>query len=149
MKQEIVPIAELRKKTRGRRNKFNARSIVIDGHKFPSLAEGAQYVRLTNSYPRESITLHPRFKLRRPDGRHLCYYTADSLRVTSSGQLIVQDVKGVRSRELGLKLKLVEDQYHIKVRLITKKDLPQGEVKSLLAQAAIEGRIGEEKGKDK
>jgi hypothetical protein len=90
-------------------NKYNARSVAIDGHRFASAAEGRRYatlVALERAGRIAGLELQPRFDCV-VAGVKICAYVAD-FRYRRDGAEVVEDVKGVRTALYRLKRKLAE-----------------------------------------
>jgi len=109
-------IIKLKKK---KKHKYNAKSIVIDGHKFPSLKEGRQYRELKLRELTGSITdleLQPVFVLQDKFKRHdktirAIKYQADFRYKNKEGHTIVVDVKGKKTAMYELKIKMLFKRY--------------------------------------
>ncbi len=108
------------------KRKYGNRKTVIDGHAFDSKREAARYGVLKLLERTGTITdleLQPRFELipkqRRDDGRpeRACEYVAD-FRYTDArtGQQVIEDAKGMRTRDYIIKRKLMLQVYGITVR---------------------------------
>lgn len=135
LKQELTPGIP-----RFGRHKYRAKPVIIDGHRFPSMAEGAHYVRLKELADTGRIfdlELHPRWDLHGPGGQKVGRYTAD-FRFRDNGLVCVHDVKGTCSRDVRLRLGLLESEYRYKVELIKVKP---AEVRNLLGPALVCGRL--------
>lgn len=101
---------------RNKGNKYNNRKIEIDGKTFDSLKEGARYQELKllkKAGEIEALTLQPRFLLveafkHQYNGKiQKMEYIADFMYYdTKEKRMIVEDVKGVRTKEYLLKKKL-------------------------------------------
>lgn len=108
------------------KHKYGNRKTVIDGHTFDSKREAARYGVLKLLERTGTITdleLQPRFELipkqRRDDGRpeRACEYVAD-FRYTDArtGQTVIEDAKGMRTRDYIIKRKLLLQVHGISVR---------------------------------
>ena len=108
------------------KRKYGNRKTVIDGHTFDSKREAARYGVLKLLERTGTITdleLQPRFELipkqRRDDGRpeRACEYVAD-FRYTDArtGQQVIEDAKGMRTRDYIIKRKLLLQVHGISVR---------------------------------
>ncbi|MCC6695251.1 MAG: DUF1064 domain-containing protein [Candidatus Hydrogenedentes bacterium] len=103
---------------RGRRNKFGARKVTIDGHTFASTAEGKRYEYLREMQQRGEIRclrLQPRYLLQPAyvdsRGRQVrrIEYVADFEYIEcATGRTVIEDVKGVETQVFLLKKKLFE-----------------------------------------
>jgi hypothetical protein len=100
-------------------SKFNNVKVEIDGYKFDSKAEAAHYLYtlkpLLESGEISNLTVHPKFPLYH-NGKKICTYIADFqyTRVNvqpREAQIVVEDVKGVRTAIYNLKKKFVEAEY--------------------------------------
>lgn len=104
-----------------RRNKFNARRVVVDGITFDSRAEAARYgvLRLRErAGDIEALVVHPRyeFEIR---GHRLGSYTADFRYIDRrTRRVVVEDVKSAptRTRDYLLRLKLMRLCHGIEVQ---------------------------------
>jgi hypothetical protein len=95
------------------RSKYNAKPVIIDGHRFASLREGARY-RVLSTWQAAGIIrdleLQPKFILlagyRRENGKweRPTTYVAD-FRYVERGLVVVEDVKGVKTETYKLKRK--------------------------------------------
>ena len=99
-------------------NKYNAKKIEIDGYIFDSVAEGNRYCELKLLQKQKYIKglmVHPRFELL---GKFKCkgkiikpiYYEADFM-YQEGDKTVVEDVKGVLTKEYKLKKKLFLSKY--------------------------------------
>lgn len=108
------------------KRKYGNRKTVIDGHTFDSKREAARYGVLKLLERTGTITdleLQPRFELipkqRRDDGRpeRACEYVADFRYTdTRTGQTVIEDAKGMRTRDYIMKRKLMLQVHGISVR---------------------------------
>lgn len=101
------------------RGKYNARPVEIDGIRFASEAEARRYGELRLLERAGEICLlevHPTFPLV-VNGQRVAAYEADFSYRDASG-LIVEDVKGVRTRDFIIRRKLMKAVYGIDVREI-------------------------------
>lgn len=109
---------KLRAMRRLRSGKYFAIKTVVDGIMFASKAEAGRYVELrlmVRSGLIENLELQPRFPII-VAGKKICVYIADfRYRFTRSGELITEDVKGVRTPVYRIKKKLVEAIYKITI----------------------------------
>ncbi|MGO3842528.1 MAG: DUF1064 domain-containing protein [Alcaligenes pakistanensis] len=108
------------------KRKYGNRKTVIDGIQFDSKLEAARYQQLKLLERAGQITdleLQPRFELipkqRRDDGKpeQACEYVAD-FRYTdmATGQTVIEDSKGMRTRDYIIKRKLLLQVHGISVR---------------------------------
>ena len=108
-------------------NKYKNQKIVIDGIKFDSIAEGNRYKELKLLERSKYITelkLQPKFELQEKYTNSKCEHIRDityraDFSYIENGKLIVEDVKGMETKEFKLKKKLFEYKYkNIDFRLI-------------------------------
>lgn len=94
---------------------------MVDGIKFPSKAEARRYGQLLllwrSSYISD-LELQPVYELHVGDIR-VGKYIADFRYYAQDGELIVEDVKGMRTPVYRLKKRMVEAQYGIVIKEIT------------------------------
>lgn len=109
-------------KTSGR-SKYGAVKTVVDGVTFDSKAEARRYVELKALRDAGEIThllLQPRYGIyARPltlDPVLVAHYVGDFQYYTKDGELIVEDVKGVKTPMYRLKKKFIEAHYGIQIR---------------------------------
>ncbi|WP_426345188.1 DUF1064 domain-containing protein [Alcaligenes sp. HNGD-HTN06] len=108
------------------KRKYGNRKVVIDGITFDSEREGTRYQKLKLLERAGQITdleLQPRFvlipKQRRSDGKaeRSCEYVADFRYTdTATGQTVIEDAKGMRTRDYIMKRKLMLQVHGISVR---------------------------------
>lgn len=108
-------------------NKYRNKKTIIDGIKFDSIAEGRRYKELKLLEKGKYITdleLQPKFELQakftNAKGEHVraITYKADFSYI-ENGKIIVEDVKGVITKEFAIKKKLFEYKYKdVEFRLI-------------------------------
>lgn len=140
-KTSLMKIAQGKKK-----NKYNAKKVIIDGIRFDSEKEGKRYVVLKKAQEEGIISdleLQPRYVIlpaikdtrtkhfkRKPDEieeytiQQPVRYTAD-FRYIKDGKIVVEDVKGSKytiSRDLPLRLRLMRYFHNIKVRIVYEHD---------------------------
>lgn len=111
-----------------KRRKYGNRKTTVDGHKFDSKREAERYGELKLLAQAGEITglvLQPSFevipKQRRDDGKaeRNCVYIADFAYTSMrTGKKVIEDVKGVRTRDYVMKRKLMLQVYGITVREI-------------------------------
>ena len=105
-----------------KRHKYNAKSIVIDGHKFPSKKEGKRYLELKLQQHCgfiKNLELQPRYILQdgfRRKGKWISQiaFTPD-FRYHKDCEIFVEDVKGGNATKT--------EAYSIRKRLLLKKEL--------------------------
>ena len=105
-----------------RRNKYNARKVTIDNHKFDSKAEAARYRELKILLQQRLIShleLQPEFVLIEPytngAGKKIrgTKYRADFRYIDmKTGETVIEDVKGRKTEVYKIKKKLFEQKYY-------------------------------------
>lgn len=109
-----------------RRSKYGAKPKVVDGIKFASTREAERYVELKAEQQAGLISgleLQPEYLLlpaqRRPDGKaeRAIHYVAD-FRYRRGDASVVEDVKGLRTRDYVIKRKLMLSVHGIAVQEI-------------------------------
>lgn len=107
-------------------NKYRNKKIIIDEHEFDSMAEGRRYQELKlleRAGEIESLQLQPKFLLQeafKKNGKtyRKIEYIAD-FDYIENGKVVVEDVKGVETKEFRLKLRLFEYKYKdLELRII-------------------------------
>jgi hypothetical protein len=113
-----------------RRSKYGAVSVRVDGHFFPSTREARRYgeLKLLEKAGRiRNLRLQPEFPIV-VEGEMICIYRADfqyeeclysqyaSLVAKPAWDLVVEDVKGVKTDVYKLKKKLVKATHGIEIR---------------------------------
>lgn len=100
-------------------NKYKNKKVIIDRLKFDSMAEGRRYKELKLLEEGKYISdleLQPKFELQskftNAKGEHIraITYKADFSYI-ENGKIIVEDVKGVETKDFKLKKKLFEYKY--------------------------------------
>jgi len=105
-----------------RRAKYRNVKIVIDGKRFDSKAEGARYIELKRQQE-AALVFNLQCQVRYSidvSGIHICDYVADFVYIDIDGNRIVEDVKGVRTRDYSMKAKLMKAVHGITVREVKK-----------------------------
>lgn len=108
------------------KRKYGNRKVTLDGYQFDSVREATRYSQLQLLQRAGQITdleLQPRFELiprqRRDDGKpeRACEYVAD-FRYTDvrTGKQVIEDTKGMRTRDYIVKRKLMLHVHGISVR---------------------------------
>lgn len=100
-------------------NKYHARKTVVDGITFDSRAEATRYTELKlleRAGEITSLVLQPEFELipgYTKNGKKVrsVKYRADFMYKDRNGQIVIEDVKGVRTKEFALKKKIFEWKY--------------------------------------
>ena len=104
-----------------KRHKYGAKPVTIDGHRFPSQAEGRRYEELKllrDNGAIKGLELQPRYKIR-IGGIHVTTYVADFRYVDiETGETVVEDVKGFVTDVYKLKKKLVKAVHGIEIQEI-------------------------------
>jgi len=96
--------------------KYHNEPVKIDGIWFQSTKEGLRYSELKEMERVGlifNLILQPRFDIK-INSKHICYYKAD-FQYVREGEIITEDVKGVRTPVYKLKKKLVEAMYDIEI----------------------------------
>lgn len=99
-----------------RRNKYNAKKVVHDGHKFDSIREGKRYLELKileRGGEIKNLELQPRFDFELNNVK-MGFYKAD-FRYIDNGVSIVEDVKGMKTPVYNLKKKMLRAHYGIEI----------------------------------
>lgn len=94
-------------------SKYHAQPTVVDGFRFDSKREAERYLEL-KVLVQGTVEVHPRFPLYVGDVL-IATYEADFRYETPDGEVVVEDVKGVKTAVYRLKKKLVEVLYGIKI----------------------------------
>jgi hypothetical protein len=108
---------------RGRRirHKYGAIPTMVDGIKFASKREANRYRELRlleRAGEIHELTLQPVFPLTAGEGITVGKYLGDFRYYTREGELVVEDVKGMRTPVYRLKKRIVEACYGIQIREI-------------------------------
>lgn len=114
-------------------NKYGNRKVAIDGYVFDSLLEGRRYEQLRllqQAGEIEALVVHPpRYILidgfTTAEGVKIrpTHYTPDFYYRTAEGE-VVEDCKGVRTKEFNIKAKLFQQRYpEISFRVLTNEDV--------------------------
>ena len=116
------------------RNKFNAKKIEVDGHVFDSMAESNRYAQLKlleRARAIRALSLQPSFILT-VNGHEICEFRGD-FSYFENGRNVVEDSKGVVTREFRLKRKLFLALHPtIELRVVDRK----GSVKTIRTRKA-------------
>ena len=102
------------------RAKYRNKKVTIDGRTFDSKAEGARYVQLKRMESAgliSQVQCQPAFDLV-VNGHKITRYTADFEYRDGESRRVVEDVKGVRTRDYVLRLKLMKAVLGITVQEI-------------------------------
>jgi hypothetical protein len=99
-------------------NKYRAKAVIIDGHRFPSIAEGARYSELkflVRSKAISDLELQPVFvlqdKFKRAGKTHRAIKYIADFRYKENGATIVEDYKGMKTDVYKIKKKLLLYKY--------------------------------------
>lgn len=106
---------------RAKRSKYGNRKTKVDGITFDSAAEARRYADLVLMEKAGEITdleLQPRYPLL-VNGEKVGTYVADFAYRDAAGVLVVEDVKGMRTREYIMKAKLMRAVHGIEVQEVT------------------------------
>lgn len=99
-------------------NKYHARKVALDGYVFDSGAEARRYQELLlmqRSGMIWDIAVHPVYPLE-VDGLHITNYEADfRYRLRDGNQIVVEDVKGVKTDVYRIKRRLMKVCYGIDI----------------------------------
>lgn len=101
-----------------KRPKYRNKKVSIDGRTFDSRLEGMRYVelkRLQDTGVISSLQCQVPFSLR-IGGELICKYIADFRYADIDGRVVVEDAKGMRTREYVLKKKLMKALHGIDIR---------------------------------
>ena len=99
-------------------SKYGARRVELDGYTFDSAMEARRYGELqllARAGAIMALEVHPRYDLV-VNGLQVGVYTADFRYRTAEGEDVVEDVKGVRTRDYVLRKRLVAALYGVQVR---------------------------------
>jgi hypothetical protein len=114
---KVVSVAEYRELSRKNKTpKYRNKKCSVDGHRFDSIAEARRYIdlRLLEKAGKiQALTLQPSFDLS-CCSLHICRYVGD-FQYLEDGKRVVEDVKGVRTRDYRIKKKMVRAIYGIQI----------------------------------
>lgn len=101
-------------------SKYHNRKVEIDGIKFDSIKEGHRYLELKlllKAGKIRDLQMQVEFELiPKQAGERACKYKADFVyHMADTGKMIVEDVKGKRTREYIIKRKLMLWRHGIKI----------------------------------
>ena len=101
-------------------SKYHNRKVEIDGIKFDSIKEGERYLELKlllNAGKIRDLQMQVEFELiPKQAGEQACKYKADFVyHMADTGKMVVEDVKGKRTREYIIKRKLMLWRHGIKI----------------------------------
>ena len=105
-----------------KRPKYRNKKTAIGGRVFDSKAEAARFVELTRQQEAGLIFgLQCQVPFTLEVNRQLiCKYVADFVYINADGSRVVEDVKGVRTRDYAIKAKLMKAIYGITVKEVRK-----------------------------
>jgi hypothetical protein len=116
---ERMSIDEVRKGGRRKPNKYGAKKTEVDGIVFDSGLEAQRYGQLKALEAAgeiHNLTLQPRYEFV-VNGVRVGRYTPDFEYMDNEGDIHTEDVKGVRTRDLSLRLKLMRACHGVTVTL--------------------------------
>jgi hypothetical protein len=90
-------------------HKYKAKATVLDGIKFPSQREAKRYSELKlllRAKEIHGLELQPRFPLI-VNGKKVCEYRGDFAYLDNTGNRVVEDSKGFKTKEYVIKRKLL------------------------------------------
>lgn len=101
-------------------SKYHNRKVEIDGIKFDSIKEGERYLELKlllKAGKIRDLQIQVEFELiPKQAGEQACKYKADFVyHMADTGKMVVEDVKGKRTREYIIKRKLMLWRHGIKI----------------------------------
>ena len=101
-------------------SKYHNRKVEIDGIKFDSIKEGERYLELKlllKAGKIRDLKMQVEFELiPKQAGEQACKYKADFVyHMADTGKMVVEDVKGKRTREYIIKRKLMLWRHGIKI----------------------------------
>lgn len=102
-----------------KQHKYRARRTEVDGHMFPSKREAERYATLAllqRAGEIKDLELQPEFPCRVNNVLVTTYKADFSYREVASGEVVIEDSKGMRLPLYKLKRKLVEALYGITIR---------------------------------
>ena len=141
-KQEPIPVSAWREISAKKQHpastvqKYGNISVVIDGYKFPSKLEASRYVELKVQRALGLVDFKMQVKYEIVVcGMHICYYIADFV-VTDlrTGEVTVEDTKGVETADFRLKKKLMLAAHGIEIKLIKKRPKAKKKKKNVKVQ---------------
>lgn len=114
--------AEFRARPIEKPRKYRNKSVVIDGIRFDSQAEGKRWRQLL-MLEKAGVIYNLRrqvwHELKAANGAIACRYRADfDYHDTSTGEPVTEDVKGVETRDFKLKAKLFREQFGREIKVI-------------------------------
>jgi hypothetical protein len=116
---EYVTADEVRKAERGSTNKYGAKKTEVDGITFDSRLEARRYVQLKALQAAGEIhglKLQPRYEFV-VNGVRVGRYTPDFQYMDNEGDIHTEDAKGVRGRDLTMRLNLMRACHGVTVEL--------------------------------
>jgi len=108
--------------------KYGSKKVTVDGISFDSITEAARYLELLDRQKRGEISgllTQVPIALRDSNLKRIGLYNADlSYTIASTGEHIIEDVKGVRTAVFNLKAKMVAAS-GIDIKIILASDIPK------------------------
>jgi hypothetical protein len=117
MMQKEMSIEDYRAMLKEKKNKYGAKTSEMDGFIFASRAEARRYAELkllTQAGEITNLQLQTPYQLN-INNVHIAVYIADFVYRDANGTLVVEDVKGVRTREYKIKKKLMQALHKITI----------------------------------
>mgnify|MGYP002626794459 CR=1 FL=1 len=101
-------------------NKYRAKKTEVDGILFDSRKEAARYRVLRDDPNIKDLELQPKFdllvtNLETGEKKKVGFYKAD-FRYTLNGEVIIEDVKGVKTSVYNLKKRIIKGIYNIDIK---------------------------------
>lgn len=101
-------------------NKYRAKKTEVDGILFDSRKEAARYCVLRDDPNVKDLELQPKFdllvtNLETGQQKKVGFYKAD-FRYTLDGEVIIEDVKGVKTSVYNLKKRIIKGIYNIDIK---------------------------------
>lgn len=112
-----VPRSWLRLTDEPQPSKYRNKPIIIGGRRFASRKEGNRALLLMQwerSGKIKALEFQPRFPLA-VNGQHICVYVGD-FSYYENGERVIEDAKGMKTREYVIKRALMKAIYGIEVR---------------------------------
>ena len=119
MTEKITAKEFIEMEKRRTKSKYRARKVQRDEHNFPSKKEADRYLELKtleNAGEISNLSLQPKFRLLDPithNGKKIrkVDYTADFYYIDNEGREIVEEVKGYRTQDYVIRMKLFIHKY--------------------------------------
>jgi hypothetical protein len=99
-------------------SKYGAKKTIINGLRFDSKLEATRWLMLCDMQKKKEIQFLNRQRtfVLEAHGKEICKYVADFVYTTPDG-LVVEDAKGILTRDFALKAKLFKAQYGFDITL--------------------------------